>query len=112
MNKEIAKKWVEALRSGEYDQYEHGSIPLREGDTYSAPGVLCDLYDDDGWCRAGSAWSGVTLFEFSGECYSIPLSVLKEAEMEFGFESKISEMEEQGKTFLEIADEIERTMDE
>lgn len=39
--KEVRKRWVEALRSGEYQQ-GHGR--LRRGDTYCCLGVLCDLH--------------------------------------------------------------------
>jgi len=42
MNKEIAKKWIEALRSGKYKQ---GKQILRSiDDKYCCLGVLCDVY--------------------------------------------------------------------
>jgi hypothetical protein len=41
-----AKKWVAALRSGEYKKGRHF---LRTGDTYCCLGVACDLYDKTGW---------------------------------------------------------------
>lgn len=41
MNKEIKKRWVEALRSGKYIQ---GQNYLLSNDTYCCLGVLCDLY--------------------------------------------------------------------
>lgn len=40
MDVEIAKKWVEALRSGEYKQ---GHEVLRGGNEFCCLGVLCDL---------------------------------------------------------------------
>ena len=40
-NKAVMKKWIEALRSGEYKQ---GLEALRNGDRYCCLGVLCDLY--------------------------------------------------------------------
>lgn len=49
MKKDIKNLWVQALRSGKYKQ---GYIALREGNTYSALGVLCDLYrinEDNGY---------------------------------------------------------------
>lgn len=41
MNKEIKKKWIAALTSGEYRQ---GTLKLRNGDNYCCLGVLCDLH--------------------------------------------------------------------
>lgn len=46
MNREIKKKWLEALRSGNYKQ---GSHRLRDGNTFCCLGVLCDIIDPDGW---------------------------------------------------------------
>ncbi len=41
MNPEIKQKWVDALRSGKYEQ---GSEKLRSHQGYCCLGVLCDLY--------------------------------------------------------------------
>lgn len=40
------KKWVAALRSGQYTQ---GKEMLRKGDTYCCLGVLCDLSKKGKW---------------------------------------------------------------
>lgn len=40
MKRDVAKKWVKALRSGKYEQ---GRGYLREGDTWCCLGVLCDV---------------------------------------------------------------------
>jgi len=44
MNPEIKQKWVDALRSGKYDQ---GSEKLRSRQGYCCLGVLCDLYSQE-----------------------------------------------------------------
>jgi len=44
MNPEIKKRWLAALRSGEYKQ---GRAKLRTRDTYCCMGVLCDVLKDD-----------------------------------------------------------------
>ena len=44
MNIEIKQKWVNALRSGEYEQ---GSEKLYSGRGYCCLGVLCDLYSKE-----------------------------------------------------------------
>jgi hypothetical protein len=41
MNPEVKQKWIDALRSGEYEQ---GSEKLRSVSGYCCLGVLCDLY--------------------------------------------------------------------
>ena len=47
MKKEIAEKWVQALRSGEYKQ---GSYVLHNtsNNNYCCLGVLCDIYQKEG----------------------------------------------------------------
>ena len=41
MNPEVKQKWIDALRSGKYEQ---GSEKLRTVSGYCCLGVLCDLY--------------------------------------------------------------------
>ena len=49
MNKEIKRKWIEALRSGEYKQAQH---QLRDGDRFCCLGVLCDIHSKE----TGGEW--------------------------------------------------------
>jgi len=44
MNTEVKQKWIDALRSGKYDQ---GSEKLRSVQGYCCLGVLCDLYSQE-----------------------------------------------------------------
>lgn len=41
MKPDIAKKWTEALRSGEYEQC---TLQLKKGEGFCCLGVLTDLY--------------------------------------------------------------------
>ena len=41
MNPEVKQKWIDALRSGDYEQ---GSEKLRGVNGYCCLGVLCDIY--------------------------------------------------------------------
>jgi hypothetical protein len=41
VDKQVKEVWVNALRSGDYDQ---GQAWLKKGDSYCCLGVLCDLY--------------------------------------------------------------------
>jgi len=44
MNPQVKEKWIDALRSGKYEQ---GSEKLRGADGYCCLGVLCDLYSQE-----------------------------------------------------------------
>lgn len=44
--KALIEEWVDALRSGEYDQHQHA---LRDENSFCCLGVLCDLQDDGEW---------------------------------------------------------------
>ena len=54
MNPDIKKRWVEALRSGEYKQ---GKYYLKNGDDFCCLGVLCDLHRKE----FGGKWEAGTL---------------------------------------------------
>jgi len=41
MNEEVKNKWIEALRSGDYEQ---GRCAMHRGDTFCCLGVLCDVH--------------------------------------------------------------------
>ena len=56
MNKEVKKKWVDALRSGEYAQ---GRSSLRDHDEYCCLGVLCELAVKEGVIPAPTYSDGV-----------------------------------------------------
>jgi hypothetical protein len=60
MNPEIKKKWIEALRSGEYKQ---GKGYLNQGDNYCCLGVLCDIAVKSGLDVNVDTAYGVTHFD-------------------------------------------------
>lgn len=104
---ENATKWVEVLRSGEYKQ---ARLSLRVGDRFCCLGVLCDLYrketgdgewvDDDfmlgdrsSTCHPPgkvSRWVGLTV-SYAG----------------FGESDALTDRNDNGTTFAQIADIIE-----
>lgn len=51
MKPEIRRRWVDALRSGEYKQARN---TLRKGESFCCLGVLCDLVRDE----VEGEWSG------------------------------------------------------
>lgn len=54
-----ARKWVKALRSGEFKQ---GKRRLRDGDAFCCLGVACDLFHRD---TGLGAWDRSSTFEVS-----------------------------------------------
>ena len=48
MNKDIAKLWTAALRSGKYEQGQRALHSIKNNnETFCCLGVLCDLYQQD-----------------------------------------------------------------
>jgi len=121
MKADIKKKWVEALRSGDYEQCSGG---LRTGDKYCCLGVLCDLSSKDG----AGVWTdhGGRAYEFSikddGHSSVLPEFVCNWAGLNSNSHggcnpyflipkqraaTTLSGENDSGKTFAEIADLIE-----
>lgn len=119
MNKHIAERWVQALRSG---QYKQGKLELRPGpESYCCLGVLCDLYRvEQGkgeWATSGnlSAWvfSAPNEDITETEAAVIPEVVQKWAGMEsvegnYCGEISLAGLNDGGSTFPELADLIEK----
>lgn len=76
MNREIKKRWIDALRSGEYKQ---GHYRLRLDNQFCCLGVLCDLMDSHHWYD--SPTQGYSYGHF-GSTHFLPLDVMKWAELD------------------------------
>lgn len=127
MNKEVKKKWIAALRSGEYDQAT-GFLRTQE-DQYCCLGVLCDLYAKEGlgeWkCDEDNEDYPYMFFPNTPNSVGaeglLPKEVMEWAGLESidgGFHiekipttdsmfSTLSELNDQGDTFTTIADIIQ-----
>jgi hypothetical protein len=109
VKKEIAARWVAALRSGEYKQTRG---KLRRTDSFCCLGVLCDVYRKDvggSWVdREAHAYFAATDFDASPFC--APLSVERWAGLTDADTSKYADTmnDENRESFAEIADAIER----
>jgi hypothetical protein len=119
MHQHIKKLWVDALRSGSYQQ---GRNHLRRGDTYCCLGVLCDLHDQSqnrtGWSKDDE----LPLCTYLGCDVLLPPTVRKWAAItrrtldtpffltDVSVESKLSLMNDRGASFDEIADFIEQNL--
>lgn len=112
MNPEIKAKWVAALRSGEYVQTQ---AVLRTGDGFCCLGVLCDLYDKEGWGKeffpsqgippdGVREWAGFPVSEYDPEARPTPAVVID------GVHEALYTHNDKGCTFAEIADAIEKQL--
>lgn len=120
MNEEIKTQWCEALRSGKFVQTQ-GQLKYESTDgsaAYCCLGVLTNLF-----CRAKKkAWNRVKFNEkhTDGE-YLLPKEVMEWAELKScdpiikkrtknRLPKTLSQLNDSGKTFEEIADKIEKKL--
>ena len=124
MNPEIKQKWINALRSGEYEQSSKGFLHTANefNETYCCLGVLCDLYAKE----HNKEWTnnyGRSNLYFEGEGHYPPQSVVewaglpdKNPSIEFSGEiddcefedPELSELNDEGISFNTIAGLIEQ----
>jgi hypothetical protein len=100
MKKSIKKKWVAALRSGEYEQ---GTGKLRDGDTYCCLGVLCDIHRKE----TGGRWR---LEKYRAENLRLPDEVVSWAGLKSKSPAVFYENEDQYLSVLN--DDIECNFDQ
>ncbi len=113
MNGGIAKAWSAALRSGKYAQ---GTNVMRspDGARFDALGVLCDLYDPNGWSRgpAASREHPTPGLQYKGSHHVLPGRVMEWAgladpRVETMEGLSLAEMNDNGSTFEQLADVID-----
>ena len=110
-----AKKWVAALRSGEYKQ---GKGRLRQGDCFCCLGVACDLYQKDvGDLEVKSDRVGVYSYDEETGILKKKVSAYFGLKHECPFlkgideEQSLANMNDAGTDFNTIADIIEQHQD-
>jgi len=109
MNLQIKQKWVDALRSGEYQQTQER---LRKEDGFCCLGVLCDLYGKENNVEWNLANNGHN-YEFQDKESHLPSSVIEWSGVEdhnpyiIGGIGTLSGLNDKGFIFNEIADLIE-----
>ncbi len=108
MEKTTKKKWVEALRSGEYKQVS-GILRAHfyeESPKHCCLGVLCDIVNPDGW--VGNSVFKYGEEEISGE---LPKALRKKLEIHPNTQRRLIDLNDTvGASFDEIADWIEEHM--
>ena len=125
MNPEVKQKWIDALRSGKYEQ---GSEKLRSVSGYCCLGVLCDLYAQEHnteWEFRGNEDTNLQpqdYWYFDKESEFLPESVMNWAKLfrnpmlriedddMFEVNEEVSTLNDEGYSFSTIADLIEAQM--
>ena len=64
MNKDLKKRWIAALKSGDYKQ---GRSRLNQNNQFCCLGVLCDLLADDGLISKELSQKDSTLFLYDND---------------------------------------------
>ena len=124
MNSQVKEKWIDALRSGKYEQ---GSEKLRSVTGYCCLGVLCDLYSqeqDTEWEFRGITETNLQpqdYWYFDGESEFLPDSVREwagmavknpqvrvditedECEDDWFYHDEIANLNDSGYTFEELS---------
>lgn len=112
MREDVAKRWIEALRSGKYKQ---GQGELNCNNNFCCLGVLCDLYKDELQIKTRVVECGV-ITVYDNATTLLPHSVRTFAEMKstsgrLTKDLSLVSLNDNGKTFAEIADVIEQNID-
>lgn len=121
MKPEIAKIWIEALRSGKYEQTTE---KLNHDGAFCCLGVLCDLHrkavpehawDGDEYCGedanlpdAVAQWAGMAFNSGAGDAGKLPGVVYLKSG---NYGQHLAVLNDDGGSFKEIADIIEKHKD-
>lgn len=110
MDAELKRKWVDALRSGEYAQTMH---TLRDINGYCCLGVLANIIDSAAWKKSEYASTGVKDWVYKDtqfEMYLDDSSLIDFTGLNFKAQQILMGMNDAGKSFPEIADWIEENL--
>ncbi len=109
MNKDIKTDWLFLLRSGAIDQGTH-KLHIGENDSFCCLGVLCELAVAHGVIEKAGQAPGNSLY--GGHASVLPLPVMKWAELNSNSPTVkgkyLTTMNDEGESFNEIADLIEK----
>lgn len=110
MKKEIAEKWVTALRSGKYEQGA-GRLKTDSG-RFCCLGVLCDISGLIDWKKSYKDYGYTDIDSFIGSAATPPRSVLDWAGLQseqgiVGENDWLTTRNDEGQSFARIADVIE-----
>lgn len=105
MKKSVKKKWIKALRGGEFLQ---GKYRLREGDRYCCLGVLCTIEK----LQAKRDIDDIYSFYYKNweSRVQLPGTMAKNLEISSDACERLANMNDQGYSFSEISDWIEENL--
>lgn len=108
MNADLKAKWLEALRSGRYQQARGAlrrdtSTKGSEEVGYCCLGVLCDIVGPEEWDHTGT---GVAIWRHAAG--SLPANLRVEIDLDYRVEKDLIDANDSGKDFGLIADIIEQ----
>lgn len=105
MDQQVKTQWLQALRSGEYEQTKH-RLHTYEG--FCCLGVLCDFAIDGEWDSWNTDDKGrVTSYHKGGNIALLPNHFLEYVGMTHEHQEHLTRMNDDGKTFEQIARWIE-----
>jgi len=103
MDAELKKQWVEALRSGKYEQ---GQQYLQKDDKFCCVGVLCDIINPESWRSAVGS-----IKRWEGFVDTLPYGVNSQIGLSHTSEAHLIDMNDKHEeSFETIANYIERNM--
>lgn len=99
--KELAERWLEALRGGEYRQCRN---VLKEAGSYCCLGVLCELSGAGKWVGSERGDDALAYYASGWKADYYPHdAVLREAGLSHALANRLSDMNDSGESFLSIA---------
>lgn len=109
MDKEIKKKWVEALRSGKYRQ---GHYVLRdENDSFCCLGVLVDITYPSMWSKEAifnnPRKPGISCYAAINSTFFLPSELAIKFNISKDMGDELTSMNDEGYSFDDIANYIE-----
>lgn len=109
MNPDLKQKWIDALRSGKYEQ---GQGSLRSSNNrFCCLGVLCDIYDDSKWKDIDGEGDCVFYFADGDKRGSfLPEVIGRSTGVGADHQTTLANMNDHGESFTEIADYIEENL--
>ena len=117
MKKSDVKRWVKALRSGEYAQAQDYLCEVDEIDgttAYCCLGVACDLFVNDYWSQSPhcSNWSigGFKKWEDVDTTVLPSLGMMKSMGLDPTYAKALADLNDAGWSFKKIAEKIERDL--
>jgi hypothetical protein len=104
VNQEIKDKWVDALKSGQYNQCRRR---LRIGNTFCCLGVLCDILDKEDWHMIADLDEDNIIFDYRGGKFTLPPEITKQVDLDPEIAGDLGKMNDLGYSFEEIAQFID-----